>query len=126
MQVFHGRTEGKPSEQRGPTFTGTVWADPVMPLTDGVSINNVFFTPGARTFWHSHEFGQVLNVSAGSGWICKEGEEPQRIRAGDVVWIAPNERHWHGADDASYMIHMATSIGVTKWQEEVARRAQAA
>lgn len=126
MQVFHGRTEGKPSEQRGATFTGTVWADPVMPLTDGVSINNVFFTPGARTYWHSHEFGQVLNVSAGSGWICKEGEEPQRIRAGDVVWIAPNERHWHGADDDSYMIHMATSIGATRWQEEVARQAAAA
>ena len=126
MKVFHGRVDGAPSEQRGATFTGTVWADPVMPATDGVSINNVFFTPGARTYWHSHEFGQVLNVSAGSGWICKEGEEPQRIRAGDVVWIAPNERHWHGADDGSYMIHMATSIGVTKWQEEVARAAAAA
>ncbi|MGA0096647.1 MAG: cupin domain-containing protein, partial [Burkholderiaceae bacterium] len=119
MKVFHARTEGAPSEERGPTFTGTVWADPVMPATDNVMINNVFFTPGARTHWHFHESGQILNVLAGSGWICKEGEEPQRIRTGDVVWIGPGERHWHGADVGSYMIHMATSIGQTTWAEEV-------
>jgi quercetin dioxygenase-like cupin family protein len=119
MKVFHGRNAGKPSEKRGPTFTGTVWADPVMPATDGVSINNVFFTPGARTFWHSHEQGQVLQVTSGRGWVCKEGEEPQAIRAGDVVWIAPHERHWHGASAETAMIHTAASIGTTTWQEEV-------
>lgn len=120
MKVFHGRVDGAASEQRGATFTGTVWADPVMPSTDGVSVNNVFFTPGGRTHWHSHETGQVLNVTAGCGWICKEGEAPQPIRAGDVVWIGPNERHWHGAAEGSYMIHMAVSIGKTNWQEAVA------
>jgi quercetin dioxygenase-like cupin family protein len=119
MKVFHARTEGAPSEERGPTFTGTVWADPVMPATDNVMINNVFFTPGARTHWHFHESGQILNVLAGSGWICKEGEEPQRIRTGDVVWIGPGERHWHGADVGSYMIHMATSLGKTTWEHPV-------
>lgn len=121
MQVFHARSANAQSEQRGETFTGTVWADPVMPFTDGVQINNVFFSPGARTFWHAHENGQVLHVTAGQGWICKESEAPQVIRAGDVVWIAPNERHWHGAASGSYMIHMATSIGVTDWQDAVAQ-----
>lgn len=119
MKVFHGRAEGSVSEQRGATFTGTVWADPVMPSTDGVTINNVFFTPGGRTHWHSHEGGQMLQVSAGRGWICKEGEAPQAIRAGDVVWIGPHERHWHGAAEGSFMIHMATSIGKTAWAEAV-------
>lgn len=119
MKVFHGRTEGAMSEQRGATFTGTVWGDPVMPATDGVTINNVFFSPGARTHWHTHEQGQVLNVTAGKGWICKEGEAPQAIRAGDVVWIGAGERHWHGAAEGSYMVHMATSIGKTTWQEAV-------
>ncbi|HYF18728.1 MAG TPA: cupin domain-containing protein [Ramlibacter sp.] len=119
MKVFHGRVD-KPSELRASTFTGTVWADTVMPATDGVMIANVFFAPGARTHWHQHEYGQVLNVSAGRGWICKDGEPPQPIRAGDVVWIGPGERHWHGAAADSYMIHMATSIGVTGWLEEVA------
>ena len=119
MKVFHGRVDGVLSEQRGPTFTGSVWADPVMPATDNVGINNVFFSPGARTYWHTHEQGQVLNVVAGKGWICQEGQEPQPIRAGDVVWIGPNERHWHGAAEGSYMIHMATSIGKTIWAEAV-------
>lgn len=120
MRVFHGRSEGAISEIRGATFTGTVWADPVMPLTDGVTINNVFFSPGGRTHWHAHQTGQVLHVTAGRGWICKEGEAPLPIRSGDVVWIGPGERHWHGAAEDSYMIHMATSIGSTQWEEEVA------
>lgn len=119
MKVFHGRTEGAASEARGPTFTGTVWADPVMPSTDGVTINNVFFSPGARTHWHTHEQGQVLHVTSGKGWICKAGEAPQPIRAGDVVWIGPNERHWHGGAFDSYMVHMATSIGRTSWADPV-------
>ena len=119
MKVFHGRTLGQPSEQRSNTFTGEVWADPIMPMTDHVQINNVFFAPGGRTHWHSHEYGQVLHVMAGQGWVCKEGEAPQVIRQGDVVWIAPHERHWHGADRDSYMLHMATSLGKTSWAEAV-------
>lgn len=119
MKVFHGRVEGAASEARGPTFTGTVWADPVMPSTDGVTINNVFFSPGARTHWHTHEHGQVLQVTSGKGWICKAGEAPQPIRAGDVVWIGPDERHWHGAAHDSYLVHMATSIGRATWAEAV-------
>ena len=119
MKVFHGRMDGRPSEQRGPTFTGVVWADPVMPTTDDVTINTVFFSPGARTFWHKHDAGQVLQVTGGSGWICVDGSEPQPIRQGDVVWIGPGERHWHGADASSYLIHLAISIGKAEWQEEV-------
>ncbi len=119
MQVFHARTEGKPSELRGETFTGTVWSDPILPATDGVMIGNVFFSPGGRTHWHSHERGQVLTVLAGSGWVCKDGEKPQRIQTGDIVWIAPNERHWHGADVGSFMIHTATTLGKTAWAEAV-------
>lgn len=121
MKVFHGRTDGQPSELRGGTFTGTVWADPVMPAADGVMIGNVFFSPGARTHWHAHERGQILHVTAGRGWVCKDGEAPQPIRTGDVVWIAAGERHWHGAAADSYMIHMATTLGTTGWQEEVAQ-----
>jgi quercetin dioxygenase-like cupin family protein len=119
MKVFHARTSDKPSERRSGTFTGEVWADPVMPTTDNVIINNVFFAPGGRTHWHTHEVGQMLHVIAGSGWVCRDGEQPQQIRAGDVVWIGPNERHWHGAAAGSYMIHMATSIGKTAWADAV-------
>ncbi len=126
MQVFHGRTEGAPSELRSSTFTGTVWADPVMPVTSNVMVNNVFFAPGARTHWHSHEQGQLLHVTAGSGWICLAGNAPQPIRTGDVVWIDANERHWHGAAVDSYLVHMATSLGKTLWQEPVSEQDYAA
>jgi quercetin dioxygenase-like cupin family protein len=122
MKVFHGRAQGAVSEQRSATFTGVVWADPIMPTTDKVTVATVFFSPGARTYWHTHEQGQILQVTAGSGWVCVDGGEPEAIRQGDVVWIPANERHWHGADVDSYMVHIATSLGKTMWQEEVAQQ----
>jgi hypothetical protein len=60
MKVIHARAPGLPSDPRTATFTGTVWGDPVMQTTDSVTINNVFFAPGGRTHWHSHELGQVF------------------------------------------------------------------
>lgn len=119
MKVFHGRAKGSVSEQRTSTFSGVVWGDPVMPTTDKVTVNNVFFAPGGRTYWHAHEQGQILQVTSGSGFVCVDGGEPQAIRTGDVVWIGANERHWHGGGGASFMAHTATSLGTTTWQEEV-------
>lgn len=119
MKVFHGRPPGAPSELRTDHFTGTVWADPVMPTMDNVTVNTVFFAAGARTHWHAHQHGQMLQVTSGSGYVCLDGEEPRVIRPGDVVWIAPGERHWHGASASSCMVHVATSIGRTGWQEPV-------
>ncbi|MCJ2013550.1 cupin domain-containing protein [Methylobacterium sp. J-076] len=119
MQIFHGRAADKPSESRGPTFTGQVWADPVMPASGGVMVNEVFFTPGARTHWHTHGQGQVLQVKAGKGWVCVEGQAAQAIRPGDTVWIPADERHWHGAAADSFLLHTAISVGGTTWQDAV-------
>jgi quercetin dioxygenase-like cupin family protein len=120
MKVIRGRQEGAISEQRRENATGAVWGDPILPRTDGVSINHVFFSPGGRTHWHTHEFGQVLYITGGEGRVCKDGEEPQALRAGDVVWIAPGERHWHGATGTTFLSHIAISIGTVQWQEAVA------
>jgi quercetin dioxygenase-like cupin family protein len=119
MKIIPVRPVGAVSEQRSATFTGAVWADPVLPATDGTTINNVFFTPGARTHWHRHEAGQVLHVTAGSGFVCAKGGEPQRLGAGDTVWIAPGETHWHGASPGGYLLHLAISLGTTEWHEPV-------
>ena len=118
MKVFHGR-QGSPSEEKRETFTGHVLGDPVMPTTDGVTISNVFFSPGARTFWHTHEVGQVLTILGGQGWVCVEGEPAAPLRAGDTVWIPKGEKHWHGAAADSYLLHTAISIGKTQWLEAV-------
>ncbi len=120
MKVFNGRATGGVSELRDSFVSGTVWGDPVMPATEGILINNVVFAPGGRTYWHAHETGQVLHVTAGQGWICVEGRKPEVIRQGDVVWIGPNERHWHGASADSLMVHLAISVGKTSWAEAVA------
>ena len=120
MVVIPGSAPDKPSEERGPTFTGRVWADPVLPGTDGVAITSIFFEPSAHTFWHYHEAGQILHVVAGIGLVRAEGGEAEVIRAGDVVWTPPGERHWHGATPRSFVTHLSISLGTTVWGEEVA------
>jgi 4-carboxymuconolactone decarboxylase len=117
--VVKGTDPTSPSEQRRSTFTGDVWADPVLPGIDGVTIAAIFFAPGARTYWHQHERGQILQVTSGSGVVCAEGGTPQPLHAGDVVWAPPGEKHWHGAGPDSSLSHIAISLGTTKWAEEV-------
>jgi hypothetical protein len=36
------------------------------------------------------------------------------------VFFEAGEEHWHGAGDASYLVHTAISLGATEWLEEVA------
>jgi quercetin dioxygenase-like cupin family protein len=96
---------------RGPAeyFTGNVRVDPLNTPPDParVSMALVTFEPGARTAWHTHPLGQTLIVTAGGGRVQREGEPVQEIRPGDVVWIAPGERHWHGAGPQTAMSHIA-------------------
>ena len=119
MKINRGRVEGTPSEARDENFTGAVWADPVLAATDGVLINNVFFEPGSRTYWHSHDGGQVLHVLAGQGRVGLRGGRPETIGAGDIVFFEPGEEHWHGADEAQYLLHLAISLGGHAWLEPV-------
>jgi quercetin dioxygenase-like cupin family protein len=68
---------------------------------------HVHFEREARTRWHTHDLGQVLIVTEGSGWVQSRGEHPLAIRAGDVIRIDPGEEHWHGASAGSPMSHIA-------------------
>jgi quercetin dioxygenase-like cupin family protein len=118
MHVSHGRMPGRPSEQRTATFTGTVHLDPVLD-TGKVATNTVIFTPGARTYWHSHPGGQILIVTAGQGIVATHGEA-HIVGSGDTVWTEPGEEHWHGAGPDTLMMHTAVSLGRTEWGPEVA------
>lgn len=80
---------------------------------------NVTFASRARTNWHAHEKGQVLEVLHGSGWICDKGAAHPRINAGDVIWTPPGTTHWLEADKGTIMTHLAIGIGETKWLEAV-------
>jgi quercetin dioxygenase-like cupin family protein len=119
MRIARGRAEDVPTRQPTDTFTGTVFMDPVVPSTDGVMVNSVAFQPGARTNWHTHDGGQVLIVTAGQGIVALETGEREVVRAGDTIWFAPGERHWHGGGPDTHMVHTAVSIGTTNWAEPV-------
>jgi quercetin dioxygenase-like cupin family protein len=119
MRIAKGRATGAPSEERGPTFTGCVWADPVLAAEDAVGVNDVFFEPGARTNWHTHELGQVLYVTHGEGYVRRRDGVGGPSRAGDVVHIVGGEEHWHGAAPGSYLLHVAISLGDADWLEPV-------
>ncbi len=108
-----------PTELRTATFTGVVYGDPLLDGTQGVAVTNVFFAPGARTYWHSHAGGQVLHVVSGSGLIGVDGEPPRPLGAGDVVWAPPGELHWHGGGPATALLHLAVSLGATTWGQPV-------
>lgn len=91
-------------------FTGTVRIDPLFLKAEEparTTGGNVTFEPGARTAWHTHPLGQTLVVTAGSGRVQREGESVQEIGPGDVVRIAPGEKHWHGASSTTSMTHIA-------------------
>jgi quercetin dioxygenase-like cupin family protein len=90
-------------------FTGRVRIDPMTAAPDPApfSCASVTFEPGARTAWHTHPLGQALIVTAGCGWAQTDGGPVETIRAGDTVWFAPGERHWHGATAQTGMTHIA-------------------
>jgi quercetin dioxygenase-like cupin family protein len=90
-------------------FTGTVYLDeiavPSPPARTAAAC--VHFTPGARTAWHTHPFGQTLWVIEGIGRCQREGGPVEEIRPGDRVFIEPGENHWHGAAPDRFMAHIA-------------------
>jgi quercetin dioxygenase-like cupin family protein len=118
MKIVPAHDHDGKAVSRSGTFTGTVWGDPVSDQ-DGVSMNTVHFTPGARTDWHTHPGGQALHVTSGAGWVASRGEQAQPIRSGDIVWASPGEEHWHGAGDDSFLTHLAVSLGTTDWRGKV-------
>jgi quercetin dioxygenase-like cupin family protein len=96
---------------RGPEswFTGIVYIDaiaaPEAPARAGAA--SVHFTPGARTHWHTHPFGQTIFVLEGIGRCQREGGPVEEIRPGDRVFFEPGENHWHGAAPNRLMTHVA-------------------
>ncbi len=118
---------GSQASAKGPSdwFTGTVRIDPLFQAPDPALVSgaSVTFEPGARTAWHTHPLGQTLIVTAGSGWAQRWGGAIEEIRAGDVVWFPPGEKHWHGATPTTAMTHIAIQEKrddkVVEWMEHV-------
>ncbi|EJJ25147.1 (R)-mandelonitrile lyase [Rhizobium sp. CF142] len=83
----------------------------------------VSFSAGARTAWHTHPLGQTLFIVSGKGWVQKEGGPAETFGPGDVVWIPPHVKHWHGATKDEAMTHFAVAEAldgsVVTWMEKV-------
>jgi quercetin dioxygenase-like cupin family protein len=104
------RSGSQPSSKgQAEYFTGTVRIDPLFDAPSPARMfgASVTFEPGARTAWHSHILGQTLIVIAGCGRVQRWGGPIEEIRPGDVIWISPGEKHWHGASATTAMTHIA-------------------
>ena len=106
-------------------FTGSVRIDPLFQAHDPARVAgaSVTFEPSARTAWHTHPLGQTLIVTAGSGLVQSWGAPIREIWPGDVVWIPPGEKHWHGAKATTAMAHIAIQEQldgkIADWMEKV-------
>jgi quercetin dioxygenase-like cupin family protein len=106
-------------------FTGTAWVKMLVP-NDPVfnsAIGNVVFEPGTRNNWHSHPGGQILIVTDGTGYYQEKDQPIRLLNKGDVVTIAPDLVHWHGASPNSEFTHIAISTntqkGIVEWLDAV-------
>ena len=120
------RSGSQPSRQgSAENFSGSVRIAPLFPAVAPARTSGslVTFETGARTAWHTHPLGQVLIVTAGVGRVQRWGDPIQEIREGDVVWIPPGQKHWHGAAPDHAMTHIAMSESLdgksVEWMEKV-------
>ena len=106
-------------------FTGIVRIDPLFQVKEPARAvgASVTFEPGARTAWHTHPLGQTLIVTAGCGWVQRDGGPMEEVHPGDVIWFPPGEKHWHGATATTAMVHIAIQEQlngkVVDWMEKV-------
>jgi quercetin dioxygenase-like cupin family protein len=121
------KRSGSQPSGKGPVdyFTGTVRIDPLFeaPAPARVRGATVTFESGARTAWHTHPLGQTLIVTSGCGRAQREGGPIEEIHPGDVVWIPPGEKHWHGAAPTTAVTHIAIQEALdgkaVDWMEKV-------
>jgi len=112
---------------KGPAdwFTGTVRIDSPFKGTDPSRVTGalVSFEPGARTAWHTHPLGQTIIITTGCGWVQRLGSPVEEVRPGDIVWLPPREKHWHGASPTTAMSHIAIQEALdgkaVDWMEKV-------
>ncbi len=106
-------------------FIGKSWLCPLS--REQVGISNVTFEPGCRNNWHIHHAskggGQILLCTGGRGWYQEWGKPARALKAGDVVNIPPEVKHWHGAAKDSWFAHLAVEVpgedGSNEWLEPV-------
>jgi quercetin dioxygenase-like cupin family protein len=104
------------AQQNPPLFTGK---SAVMDGKD-LSVARRSFEPGARTYWHSHDRGQLLLVEDGRMRTQKKGGPVKDLGKGESDYTGPNVVHWHGAVPGQALVQVNVGFGgETKWMEQV-------
>lgn len=103
---------GQSNDAYAQYFSGKSYLSPIS--TEQVKIYNVTFEPTVRNNWHIHHAtkggGQMLIVTAGRGYYQEWGKPARELKAGDVVNIPANVKHWHGAATDSWFQHLAVEV----------------
>ncbi len=113
---------GAPNDAFAKYFIGNSYLKPL--TTEGVGVFNVTFEPRCRNNWHiHHKGGQILLCTDGEGWYQEWQKPAQKLLPGDVVYIAPEIKHWHGAGKDEWFTHVAMEIPAegasNEWLEPV-------
>ncbi len=96
-------------------FIGEANVQPILGTSEGLDIVVVRFSPGARTYLHTHNVPQVLHCIEGRGILATE-HEGNEVGPGDVVYVPAGETHWHGATEDSTFVHLSIRPpGETHW-----------
>ena len=105
---------GAPNTAYARYFSGDSFLNPLTDPQSGLFAANVTFAPGCRNNWHIHHAvtggGQLLLCTAGEGWYQEAGKPARSLRAGSVVMIPANVKHWHGAKKDTWFSHIAVEV----------------
>jgi quercetin dioxygenase-like cupin family protein len=104
------------AQQTAPLFTGKSVA------MDGKDLSAArrSFEPGARSYWHSHDNGQLLLVEDGRMRTQKKGGPVKELGKGESDYAGPNVVHWHGAASEQPLVQINVGFGGgAKWLQAV-------
>ena len=107
---------GSSYAQQTPLFTGK------SVTLDGKDLSAArrSFEAGARSYWHSHDNGQLLLVEDGRMRTQKKGGPMKELGKGESDYTGPKVVHWHGAVPGQALIQINVGFGgETRWMEKV-------
>ena len=96
-----------PSRMGADSFTGTVWQEPIIGTGTGADQGRVGTIRAESTHGMAHP---SAGPNPARGLRRGPGSTVGRPAARNplaTVWIAPGEKHWHGAGPDTNMVHIA-------------------
>ncbi|HUF53772.1 MAG TPA: cupin domain-containing protein [Dehalococcoidia bacterium] len=99
-------------------FIGEVRIQPIIERAEGsIGITLVRFSPGSRTYLHTHHVPQILHCVSGRGILATK-DNRNIVGPGDIVHVPAGEEHWHGAPQDSSFVHLSIRPpGPTDWTQ---------